>query len=69
MIDEEKKIKIEINNINTIILDILCTEAIRKIKFILHILNELLKKKKNILHVYITNKIDHLSTHKKQRQM
>ncbi|CDO65114.1 conserved Plasmodium protein, unknown function [Plasmodium reichenowi] len=69
MIDEEKKIKIEINNINTIILDILCTEAIRKIKFILHILNELLKKKKNILHVYITNKIDHLSTHKKQRQI
>ncbi|CRH00183.1 conserved Plasmodium protein, unknown function [Plasmodium relictum] len=65
---EEKK-KFEINNINRIILDILCTEAIRKIKFILHILKELLKKKTNILHVYISNSIDHLSTENKQKQI
>ncbi|CRG96362.1 conserved Plasmodium protein, unknown function [Plasmodium gallinaceum] len=64
----EKKV-IEINNINRIILDILCTEAIRKIKFILHILKELLKKKTNILHVYISNNIDHLSTENKRKQI
>ncbi|SCN60598.1 conserved Plasmodium protein, unknown function [Plasmodium chabaudi adami] len=65
----EKEANFEINNINRIILDILCTEAIRKIKFILHILKEILKKKTNILHVYLTNNIDHLSTEKKRKEI
>ncbi|KEG02248.1 conserved Plasmodium protein, unknown function [Plasmodium vinckei vinckei] len=65
----EKETNFEINNINRIILDILCTEAIRKIKFILHILKEILKKKTNVLHVYITNNIDHLSTEKKRKEI
>ncbi|ETB57634.1 hypothetical protein, variant [Plasmodium yoelii 17X] len=65
----EKETNFEINNINRIILDILCTEAIRKIKFILHVLKEILKKKTNILHVYITNNIDHLATEKKRKQI
>ncbi|SCP04639.1 conserved Plasmodium protein, unknown function [Plasmodium ovale] len=65
----EKETQFEMNNINRIILDILCAEAIRKIKFILHVLKELLKKKTNILHVYITNDIDHLSTENKRKQI
>ncbi|KAI4838432.1 hypothetical protein MKS88_002911 [Plasmodium brasilianum] len=65
----EKENKLEINNINRIILDILCSEAIRKIKFILHVLKELLKKKTNILHVYLTNDIDHLSTENEKKQI
>ncbi|SBT35470.1 hypothetical protein, conserved [Plasmodium ovale wallikeri] len=65
----EKETRFEMNNINRIILDILCAEAIRKIKFILHVLKELLKKKTNILHVYITNDIDHLSTENKRKQI
>ncbi|VWU51906.1 conserved protein, unknown function [Hepatocystis sp. ex Piliocolobus tephrosceles] len=65
----EKEFKVEINNINRIILDILCSEAIKKIKFILHVLKELLKKKTNILSVYLTNDIDHLSTEKQQKQI
>ncbi|GAW81079.1 hypothetical protein, conserved [Plasmodium gonderi] len=67
--EEEKSTQIEINNINRIILNILCTEAIRKIKFILHVLRELVKKKTNILHVYITHDIDHLSTDNRRKKI
>ncbi|KJP90203.1 hypothetical protein AK88_00051 [Plasmodium fragile] len=65
----KKNAQIEVNNINRIILNILCAEALRKIKFILHVLRELLQKKKNILHVYITNDIDHLSTENSRKQI
>ncbi|ANQ08329.1 Uncharacterized protein PCOAH_00026490 [Plasmodium coatneyi] len=65
----KKNAQIEVNNINRIILNILCAEGLRKIKFILHVLRELLQKKKNILHVYITNDIDHLSTEKSRKEI
>ncbi|CAA9988337.1 conserved Plasmodium protein, unknown function [Plasmodium knowlesi strain H] len=64
-----KNAQIQFNNINRIILNILCAEGLRKIKFILHVLRELLQKKKNILHVYITNDIDHLSTEKSRKEI
>ncbi|GAB66587.1 hypothetical protein PCYB_093720 [Plasmodium cynomolgi strain B] len=65
----KKNAQIEVNNINRIILNILCAEGLRKIKFILHVLRELLQKKTDILHAYITNDIDQLSTENSRKQL
>ncbi|EUD67159.1 hypothetical protein C922_02309 [Plasmodium inui San Antonio 1] len=65
----KKNAQIQVNNINRIILNILCAEALRKIKFILHVLRKLLQKKTNILHVYITNDIHHLSTENSRKKI
>ncbi|KMZ86663.1 hypothetical protein PVBG_04999 [Plasmodium vivax Brazil I] len=67
--EPEKNAPIEVNNINRIILNTLCAEGLRKIKFVLHVLRELLQKKTNILHVYITNDIGHLSTESSRKKV
>lgn len=66
--ENEKKVQLKINSINKIILNILCSEAIRKIKFILHILKEMVKKKTNVLNAYLNTKIDNLATDKDQKK-